>query len=128
MLSARVLLYRSSLRKRKQCGLKETKKSTGLNLCSVIYIKTFFICLKSTHHFTCLSHLPCIELHPVLQLPGDVLVLPFSQVGDEDPGVEGTSVGSHPQLLNSFFLKVQEAYVVILVKKYICYLIKHYHI
>lgn len=53
----------------------------------------------------------------MLQLLGDVLVLPFSQVGNEDPGIERASGGSHPQLLNSFLLEIQEANVIILISR-----------
>lgn len=63
----------------------------------------------------------------MLQLLGDVLVLPFSQVGNEDPGIERASVGSHPQLLDSFFLEIQEANVIILLTE-ICHLIKHHSV
>lgn len=63
------------------------------------------------------SNVLCVELHPVLQLPGDVLAPPLSQVGDDDSGVEGARVGSHPQLLDSLLLEVQETYIVILLKK-----------
>lgn len=62
-------------------------------------------------------HILCVKLHPVLQLLRDVLVPPLSQVGDDDPRVEGACVGPHPQLLDSFLLEVQEAYIVILLKK-----------
>lgn len=141
MLSARVLPYRSSLRKGKHHGFKTSKeihwiKFRGtctctmtinnpiLNSCFVTNSRIFFICLKSIHYCACLSHLLCVELHPVLQLLGDVLVLPFSQVGNEDPGIERASGGSHPQLLNSFLLEIQEANVIILLTK-ICHLIKY---
>lgn len=56
----------------------------------------------------------CVQLHPVLQLLSDVLVLPLGQVGDDDTGVKATRVGSHPQLLNNLFLEVQETYIIIL--------------
>lgn len=49
-----------------------------------------------------------VELHPVLQLLGDVLTFPLSQVGDDDPRVEAARVGSHPQLLDSLLFEVQE--------------------
>lgn len=52
----------------------------------------------------------------MLQPPGDVLVLPLGQVGDDDPGVEGACVGPHPQLIDSHLLEVQETYIVILLK------------
>lgn len=74
-----------------------------------------------------MSNILCVELHPVLQLLGDVLVPPLSQVGDNDAGVEGARVGPHPQLLDSLLLEVQETYVVILLEK-IHYLIKCHHI
>lgn len=53
----------------------------------------------------------------MLQPLGDVLVLPLSQVGDDDPRVEGACLGPHPQLLYSHLLEVQETYIVILLKK-----------
>lgn len=52
----------------------------------------------------------------MLKLPSDVLVLPLSQVGDDDTGVKATCVGSHPQLLNSLFFEVQETYIIILLR------------
>lgn len=55
-----------------------------------------------------MSHLLVVELYPVLQLLGDVLVLPFSQVGDYDARVEGAGAGLHRQLLNRFLLEVQK--------------------
>lgn len=67
--------------------------------------------------FTSVSNILCVQLHPVLQLAGDILVLPLSQVGDDDSGVEGACVGSHPQLLDGLLLKVQETYIVILLKE-----------
>lgn len=60
------------------------------------------------------SNILCVELHPVLQLLGDVLVPPLCQVCDDDSRVEGACVGSHPQLSDSLLLKVQETYIVIL--------------
>lgn len=48
----------------------------------------------------------CVESHPVLQLSGDVLVLPLSDVGDDDTRVEGACVGPHPQFLNSLLFEV----------------------
>lgn len=141
--SARVLPYRSSLRKGKHHGFKTkreihwikfqgtctmtTKVYSILNSCFVTNSRIFFLCLKSIHYCASLSHLLCVELHPVLQLLGDVLVLPFSQVGNEDPGIERASVGSHPQLLDSFFLEIQEANVIILLTE-ICHLIKHHSV
>lgn len=72
-------------------------------------------------------NLHCVELHPLLQLPGDVLVLPLSQVGDDDSRVEGARVSPHPQLLDGLLLEVQESYIVILLKT-ISYLINCHHI
>ena len=63
----------------------------------------------------------------MLQLPGDVLVPPLCQVGDDDPGVEGARVGPHPQLLDRVLLEVQETYVVILLEK-IHYFTKCHHL
>lgn len=60
------------------------------------------------------GHILHVELHPVLQLLRDVLVLPLSQVRHNDSGVEGARVGFHAQLLDGFLLKVKEAHVVIL--------------
>lgn len=63
---------------------------------------------------SCGNHLLYIELHPVLQLLRDILVLPLCQVCHNDSWVEGARVGSHAQLLDGLLLKVEEAYVVIL--------------
>lgn len=73
-------------------------------------------CLKSTFHLRIMSNLLCVELHPLLQLPGDILVLPLSQVGDNDSRVEGACVSPHPQLLDGLLLEVQESYIVVLLK------------
>lgn len=72
-------------------------------------------------------NLQCVELHPLFQLPGDVLVLPLSQVGDDDSGVEGACGSPHPQLLDGLLLEVQESYIVVLLKT-IPYLINCHHI
>ena len=50
----------------------------------------------------------------MLQLAGDVLRPPLSEVRYDHPGVEGARLGPHPQLLDGFLLEVQEADVVIL--------------
>lgn len=60
------------------------------------------------------SRLLCVELHPVLQLLRDVLVLPLGQVCHDDSWVEGARVGFHAQRLDGFLLKVKEAHVFIL--------------
>lgn len=66
------------------------------------------------HRFTRTRNILCVQLHPVLQLLSDVLVLPLSQIGNDDTRVKATRVGSHPQLLNRLFLEIQETYVIIL--------------
>lgn len=78
ILSASELLYRSSLKKQKQ--MSKQKDSTSLSL---------------IHPLPCVSDVLCVQLHPVLQLLGDVLVPPLRQVGDDDPGVEGACVSPH---------------------------------
>lgn len=57
----------------------------------------------------------CVKLHPVLQLLGDVLVPPLSEVGEDDARIKGACVSPHPQLPDSLLLEVQETYVVILI-------------
>ena len=52
----------------------------------------------------------------MFQLAGDVLVPPLGQVSDDHPGIEGARLGPHAQLLDGFFLEVQEADVVILMQ------------
>ena len=74
-------------------------------------------CLIFTHLFNSVSNVLFVQFHPVLQLLGDVLVPPLSQVGNDDPGVKGACVGSHPQLLDSLLLEVQKTYIIILLKK-----------
>lgn len=77
------------------------------------------------------DNLLCVDLHPVLQLPSDVLVPPLSQVGDDDSWVEGARVSPHPQLLDGLLLEVQETYIVILFKNTIshnCYQTIHFQI
>lgn len=95
-LSASVLLYRSSL---SQQDIEHVNKNT-----------------ISASNSPTVRNIPCVQLHPVLQLLSDVLVLPLGQVGDDDTGVKATRVGSHPQLLNSLFLEVQETYIIILLE------------
>lgn len=66
------------------------------------------------HRFTRTRNLLRVQLHPVLQLLSDVLVLPLGQIGDDDSRVKATRVGSHPQLFNRLFLEIQETYIIIL--------------
>lgn len=101
MLSASVLLYRSSLRKQEM--------TTNYPYPVMIYSD----CLNFN---SIMINAQCVELHPLLQLPGDVLILPLSQVGDDDSRVEGACVSPHPQLLDGLLLEVQESYIVILLK------------
>lgn len=113
-LSARVLLYRSSLMKPKKptilqffpIGIKQKK----------IPIICVFLAGRGDL-FTKVSNVLCVKFHPVLQLPSDVLIPPLSQVGDDDSRVEGACVGSHPQLLDSLLLEIQETDIGILLKK-----------
>lgn len=60
------------------------------------------------------SHLLDVELHPVLQLLCDILVLPLGQVCHDDSWVEGARVGLHAQRLDGLLLEVKEAHVFIL--------------
>lgn len=64
-----------------------------------------------------MSSILCVKFHPVLQLLSDVLIPPLSQVGDDDSRVEGACVDSHPELLDSLLLEVQETYIGILLEK-----------
>lgn len=70
-----------------------------------------------THLYPSVNNVLFVKFHPVLQLPCDVLIPPLSQVGDDDPRVEGTCVGPHPQLLNILLLEVQVTHIVILAGK-----------
>lgn len=66
------------------------------------------------HRFTGTRNILRVQLHPVLQLLSDVLVLPLGQIGDDDTRVKATRVGSHPQLFNRLFFEIQETYIIIL--------------
>lgn len=95
--------------------VKWKKKSQFL--LSVVWVFSRDDCLIFAHLFNSMSNVLCVQFHPVLQLLGDVLVPPLSQVGDDDPRVKGACVGPHPQLLDSLLLEVQETYIIILLKK-----------
>lgn len=60
----------------------------------------YFLQLCELTEISTVNSLLRVELHPVLQLLCDVLVLPLSQVSDDDSRVEGACVGPHPKLLN----------------------------
>lgn len=70
-----------------------------------------------SHRLTRTRNILRVQLHPVLQLLSDVLVLPLGQIGDDDSRVKATRVGSHPQLFNRLFLEIQETYIIILLFK-----------
>lgn len=57
------------------------------------------------------SQVPEVLLHPFLQLFGDLLFLPFSQICHKHSWVEGAVSGVNAQVFNFLFPVVQEAHV-----------------
>lgn len=54
---------------------------------------------------------PEVHLHPLLQLFGDLLLLPLVDVGHKHPGVEGAVSGMDAQIFHLVLSVVQETHV-----------------